>query len=146
LAQAGRPQEAIAQIDGLMADNPAEGEYIRTAARLYEDLGRGVGAATSAPADGARAARDSALDKAESLWAKLLEDQTLRDRAPEAYWEARYRWLEHQLRHGHAAEVVKGIEAEQAWYPELGGAPWQAKLLDLAQRAQEAQTNGGQGQ
>jgi uncharacterized protein YoaH (UPF0181 family) len=147
LAQAGRPQEAMTQLEELMAENASEGEYIRTAARLQEDIARGVGeATTTAPAGGKRASRNSAMDKAEALWAKLLEDQTLRDRAPEVYWEARYHWLEHQLRHGHADEVIKGIETEQAWYPDLGGAPWQGKLLDLAKRAQAAGTGGGKGQ
>jgi tetratricopeptide (TPR) repeat protein len=146
LAQAGCPQEAMTQLEELMRESPSEGEYIRTAARLQEDIARGAGEATSAPAGAGRASRDAALDKAEALWAKLLEDQTLRDRAPDAYWEARYHWLEHQLRHGHAAEVVKGIEAEQAWYPDLGGAPWQTKLLDLAKQAQATDAGGGKRQ
>ncbi|HVP10498.1 MAG TPA: hypothetical protein VMV94_04830 [Phycisphaerae bacterium] len=143
LSQAGRPEEAVTLLEELMAESPSDGEYLRTAARLQEDIGRGAGASTSAPAGGARASRDSALDKAEALWARLLEDQMLRSRAPDAYWEARYHWLEHQLRHGHAGEVVRGIEAEQAWYPDLGGEPWQGKLRDLAKRAEAAGTGQG---
>jgi hypothetical protein len=65
-----------------------------------------------------------------------LKDASLRDRSPGEYWEARYRWLKHQLRHeGRAAEVLRGIESEKAWHPDLGGPPWQARLLALADQA-----------
>jgi hypothetical protein len=64
-----------------------------------------------------------------------LKDPTLRQQAPAEYWQDRYHWLRHQLGHGHRAEVIKGIETEKVWYPDLGGPPWQARLLELAEQA-----------
>jgi len=84
-------------------------------------------------ADGADAER--LRDEAEGLWQRLLEDQSLRTAAPAVYWEARYHWLSHQLRHNKAAEVLKGIRSEKAWYPDLGGPPWQGRLLELEAKA-----------
>jgi hypothetical protein len=117
-----------------MTEDPANGSYVRLAALLQEGLARAAGAND----------REEALNRAEALWAELLKDPTLRDGAPAEYWEARYNWLKHQLRHGRTAEVVRGIEAERAWYPDLGGPPWQARLLDLAglARASTADGNG----
>ncbi|NUQ48209.1 MAG: hypothetical protein HUU22_19515, partial [Phycisphaerae bacterium] len=51
------------------------------------------------------------------------------------YWEARYCWLRLRLAGGDAAEVARGIESERAWYPDLGGPPWQARLNELAEQA-----------
>jgi len=131
LTQAGRTQEAMRHLERLMADQPEDGSYIRTAAQLQESLSGSL-----PPTE-----REKTANTAETLWARLLEDRTLRDQAPGVYWEARYHWLRHQLRHGRAADVAKGVAAEQAWYPELGGPPWQARLLRLAEEAREqAQT------
>ncbi|MCG8406049.1 MAG: tetratricopeptide repeat protein [Phycisphaerales bacterium] len=126
LVQAEEYEEATGQLDALITENPKNGTYIRTAALLQEDIAK----------SGAVSVRGGALDQAESLWAKLLTDPSLRTTAPAHYWEARYHWLKHQLRHGHAAAVVKGIESEKAWRPDLGGPPWQGRLLDLAEQAQ----------
>jgi len=132
LAEADRPAEAVPYIDQLMTEKPDDGEYVRMAARLQEAVGRG------GPGLPPSSAKTEALDRAEAYWELLLKDETLRERAPDAYWEARYYWLEHQLRHGRAADVLKAVETEKAWYPDLGGPPWQAKLLDLAKRAEAA--------
>jgi len=126
LMQAGEEQEAERQLDEMMARHPQNGSYVRIAAQLQETMGQEV----SGPQ------RDAAMDKAEALWARLLKDTSLRNRSPAEYWEARYNWLRHQLRHdGRAAEVLRGIESDKAWHPELGGPPWQAKLLALADEA-----------
>jgi len=126
LEMAGRQDEAVRELDALLAEHPDNGAYVRTAALLQEKIAKRRGGP----------ARDAALEKAESLWAKLLQDPSLRRRAPGHYWEARYHWLKHQLRHpGRAAEVLRGIESEKAWYPDLGGPPWQGRLLQLAEQA-----------
>ena len=125
---AGRRDDAMLLLDELMAQYPDNGAYLREAALLQERR------AESLPLSD----RPSALDEAESLWAKMLEDPSLRASGPEVYWEARYHWLKHQLRHGHANEVVRGIESEKAWYPDLGGRPWRERLLQLAERAEAA--------
>jgi tetratricopeptide (TPR) repeat protein len=135
LAEADRPGEAVPYIEQLMIEKPDDGEYVLMAARLQEALGRGA-AGASPPT-----AKTEALARAEAYWEQLLRDEALRERAPDAYWEARYHWLEHQLRRGHAADVLKAIDTEKAWYPDLGGPPWQAKFLDLAKRAEAAGPN-----
>ncbi|HUN80034.1 MAG TPA: tetratricopeptide repeat protein [Phycisphaerae bacterium] len=128
LQQSGRLNEAFEQLDKLMADEPSNGQVLLLAARIQEER-----------ADAAKEAEKPKLaDQAETLWARLLEDTKLRDNAPAVYWEARYRWLGHQLRRGRSAEVVRAIETERAWYPELGGPPWQGLLLELADKARLA--------
>ena len=127
LIQAEEYEEAATVLEELMSAHPNDGSYVRSAAMLQENMAKSV-----KPAD-----REGVLDKAELLWAKLLRDRSLRNAAPARYWEARYHWLGHQLRHGLAAEVAKGIESEVAWYPDLGGPPWQGRLLELAARARE---------
>ena len=131
LAQAGHHNETMTILTQLMADDPGNGSYIRTAALLQEDLSR----------TGKAAGRETAFEKAESLWARLLKDPSLHARAPAEYWEARFYWLRHQFRHGRTAEVLKGIETERAWHPNLGGPPWQARLLELAEQARVAKGN-----
>lgn len=138
LAEAKRPAEAVPHVERLITDKPDEGEYVRMAALLQEAVARGGPETASVPAGEGVAGKIAALDKAEAYWARLLKDETLRQQAPDVYWEARYHWLEHQLRHGRAAEVLTAIDTEKAWYPDLGGPPWDAKLLDLANRAGEA--------
>ncbi len=123
LALAGKRDEALVLLRQLMADDPTAGHYVLAAARTLEE------AAADTPD------RSDLADQAESLWAQLLKDPDLRERAPAEYWEARYHWLRHQLRHGRGGEVVKGIESERAWQPDLGGPPWQQRLLRLAEEA-----------
>lgn len=125
LVQLGKFAEARAKYDQLIAADPTNGDHLRLAALLEEQL-----AANSNQLDSA--------DRAEAHWAKLLEDAELRQRSPTVYWEARYYWLSHQLRHSRAAEVWKGIDSEKAWFPDLGGPPWQGRLLELAAKAREA--------
>lgn len=133
LIQAQKRDEAGRLLDEMMAQDPENGTVIRQAALLHEEA-----AESAAGADRAAAER-----KAERLWARLLEDKGLRDAAPQQYYEARYHWLRHQLRQGKAAEVAKGIKAEQVWFPELGGPPWQGRLLGLLEEAQQSGADGG---
>jgi len=128
LLAAQQREEALRVLRDLMREAPDNGAYIRTAAQLHEQEAAGR--------SGILQANDA--DEAERLWAILLSDEGLRDRAPAEYWEARYHWLRHQLRHGHAADVVKGIETEKAYYPDLGGAPWQGRLNALHDEAAAA--------
>ncbi|MBN2559429.1 MAG: hypothetical protein JXQ75_00675 [Phycisphaerae bacterium] len=132
LVQAGHDDEAMALLEQLIRGDPSNGSYVRAAALLQEDVAMKAGTSE----------RRTALDKAEALWAGLLEDPTLRDRRPAEYWEARYYWLKHQLRRGHAADVMKAIETERAWFRDLGGPPWQARLLELAEEARAAAERG----
>lgn len=134
LMSAGQLNEAKTLLDKLIEESPNNGTFLRRAARLHEDL---ADVATGKQ-------RERLLDDAEAQWSRLLSDSALRTTAPNVYWEARYHWLKHQLRHGKAAEVVAGIESERAWEPRLGGPPWQGQLMDLlsrAQRASESQNN-----
>lgn len=128
LISAGQLDEAKSMLEKLIKAEPNNGTFLRRAARLYEEL--------ASLASGDNQAR--LADEAEAHWAKLLSDASLRTKAPKVYWEARYHWLKHQLRHGRAAEVVAGIESERAWSPRLGGPPWQGELMDLLSRAQRA--------
>lgn len=123
LVHAGRATEAAPLIDELVTASPTDANYIRYQALVYERIARAPGA------------NYDAQTRAERAWEKLLEDRTLRESAPARYWEARYYWLRWQLEHGRPDEVAKGIDAEKAWYPELGGSPWKERLLELADRA-----------
>lgn len=125
LLSAQQREEALRVLRDLMREAPDNGAYIRTAAQLHEQEAAGRSGII----------HDKDADEAERLWSLLLADEGLRDRSPAEYWEARYHWLRHQLRHGHAAEVVKGIETERAYYPDLGGAPWQGRLNALRDEA-----------
>lgn len=128
LILAARLDEAMRELESLMSRHPANGAYLIAAARLQEKIADETLAS----------ARDEAANRAEALWEKLLKDAKLRDNAPSEYWESRYYWLRHQLRRGKADEVVRGIETERAWHPELGGPPWQGLLLRLADDARAA--------
>ncbi len=132
MAMAGQPQEAMKQMDKLMAEFPDDGEYAYTAAGIQDKLARS--AETTQKAEAAA--------KAERLWARLLADGSLRARRPAVYWEARHRWLEIQLDRGRAADVLRGIQTEKALYPDLGGPPWHDALLGLADRARAAVSAG----
>lgn len=127
LGISGELEEARPILDRLIAQSPENGQYLVSAARMEEQIS---GAWTGAK-------RDEAADRAEKFWSMLLKDATLREQSPEHYWEARYRWLSHQLRHGRAADVVKGVESEQAWYPDFGGTKWKGPLLELAAEARK---------
>ncbi|MCZ6815541.1 MAG: tetratricopeptide repeat protein, partial [Planctomycetota bacterium] len=107
LVAAGRDDEAVELLDRLLQEAPRNGNYLHLAARLHERLSAGTSSESTA----------SSADRAESLWARLLSDAKLRDAWPDVYWEARFRWLSHQLRRKRAAEVVRGIESERAWFP-----------------------------
>lgn len=132
LAGSGDTGGALAEYDRLIAGDPTNGGYLRDAARLCEELARRGDSPDTA----------AAADRAENYWARLLRDGHLRERSPAVYWEARYSWLAHQLRHGRAADVWKGIESERAWYPDLGGPPWQGRLIELAKKARELDGHG----
>jgi len=125
LERAGQIDEALAIAEPLHRADPRNGAMLAMVARLTESKARAV--------SGESAAR--AREQAERLWAELLSDASLRDTSPADYWEARYAWLRLRLEAGHAAEVARAIESEQAWQPALGGAPWQGRLLDLAEQA-----------
>lgn len=128
LISADQLPEAKTLLDSLISASPNNGTFLRRAARIHEQL---IGTATGTEAE-------RLADEAEQHWARLLSDPALRANAPKVYWEARYHWLKHQLRHGKAAEVVAGIESERAWEPRLGGPPWQGQIMDLLARAQRA--------
>lgn len=132
LARADQPDEALLLLDELMKEAPTNGSYIRAAALMYESTAESP----------RRVDRTGALNRAESLWAKLLEDALLRDASPNEYWEARYHWLRHQLRHGRAREVLEGIRSEEAWFPDLGGVAWREKFRALSEEARMLMERG----
>ncbi|OWY72243.1 hypothetical protein B7486_04795 [cyanobacterium TDX16] len=125
LGIAGEIEQSRERFDRLIAESPANGAIILAAARTEERI--------STAWTGEK--RDEAAERAESLWAQLLRDAGLRERSPDHYWEARSYWFAHLLRHGRADDVIKGIESEQAWHPELGGSPWKDRLLTLSAEA-----------
>lgn len=125
IRSAGRAAEALPLAETLVKDDPDNGSHLHCAASLLEQIAQSVPQEEKIPL----------WDRAEGYWARLLEDGALRDSAPKVYWEARFQWLTHQLRHGKKAEVAKAIETERAWYPELGGPPWQGKLVELLEEA-----------
>ncbi len=129
LRAARRVNEALEDAEKLVASEPDNGNRLQMAASLLEQIAQAAGSSE----------RPALLDRAEAYWARLLEDSTLRDIAPQVYWEARYQWLSHQVRHGKATDVIKAIEAERAWFPELGGPPWQGKLIELLETARSSE-------
>ncbi len=78
------------------------------------------------------------IERAREAWAALLVDPAIRTRAPQRYWEARYHWLELDLRLGHAEEVIQAITQERIWNPRMGGGDWQPEFDELLSRAQQA--------
>ena len=132
LLYAEKLDDARDLLDDLIVKNPNSGSYLRRAAQLRERM------ANRARGDDV----ERLQNEAEALWKRLLEDGSLRTSAPVVYWEARYYWLKHQLRHGQAAKVLKGIRSEKAWYPDLGGPPWQGRLLELEARAARMAPSG----
>lgn len=133
LAQADRYSDAMQELETLITKHPSNGNYLIAGARLRERM-----AAATLPSD-----RDAALIAAEAMWERLLKDGQLRNNAPSEYWEARYHWLRHRMRRGEAKEVMKGIQTEQAWHPDLGGPPWQGLLLELLSEARQAAEASG---
>lgn len=119
---AGRPQDAEPMIAALLQKAPRQADYVHLHALVLT-----ARLAADAPTD--------ALQRAQDAWATLLSDATLRKRAPQRYWEARYNWLTLALRLGRNAEVETAIFQESRWYPDLGGPPWNEKLSALYTQA-----------
>jgi len=119
LLYAGQAVEARALFEELTQADPANSAYRRCLRQCDEQLARASGAT------------EADRRRAERAWAQTLADPRLRDHAPEQYWEARYHWLRWQFDAGRRAEVARGIEAERAWFPDLGGPPWRERLLAL---------------
>ena len=108
----------------LLKQNPLNGNYQRQYAQILT-------------AQLPEQASSAQLDTAMAAWTELLKDTTLRKRAPERYWEARYHWLVLLLRSGKAADVEHAIQQDRVWHPNLGGPPWQEKLLSLRNEARQ---------
>jgi tetratricopeptide (TPR) repeat protein len=124
---AGRDKDAAQRVEQYLAKDPGNGNLLYLAASIAQQQ-----------SDNDPSGNKDAADRAERLWSKLLQDQSLREQRPAMYWEARYYWLRYQLQHGRGQEVVRGIATEEAWYPDLGGPPWQTRLLELADEARGA--------
>jgi hypothetical protein len=122
---AGRFEPAQRIVERLVQQDPQNGAYQRLLALVLTDA-----LPEPAPPDALRAARRA--------WERLLGDDTLSERAPERYWEARVQFLTLLLRQGEAADVERAIRSERAWRPELGGPRWAARFEALYRRAQEA--------
>ncbi|MGD8453694.1 MAG: hypothetical protein PVJ57_17920 [Phycisphaerae bacterium] len=122
LYAAGRLDEARQAVAGLLERNAQNGNYQRLLALILTKQLTG-----DATADQITSAKDA--------WGELLKDPSLRKRAPERFWEARYHWLALCLREGAAEEVDKSIKELQVWYPDLGGAPWADQLRELRREA-----------
>jgi len=125
LVNAGRGSKALPLLTDLSDSHPGNNAYLRYRATALEQIARSN---TATPAQ---------RTDAEKAWARLLEDRTLRDTSPDCYWEARYYWLRWQLDAGRGDEVVRGIDSERAWHPDLGGSPWKERLLELAAKCRK---------
>jgi hypothetical protein len=119
---AGELAAAREVVDGLLEQSPKNGNYRRLQAQILT---------AELPDD----ATPEQLQAAQDAWAALLQDPTIRRRAPKRFWEARYNWLALLLRTGRPADVDQAISQEMVWYPELGGPPWKQKLLELRDQA-----------
>ncbi len=113
---AGKPAEALPLTRGLVQSAGTSGDVLRLHARVVTAL---------ASTDKTQAA------PAREAWSVLLRDPNLRSVAPARYWEARYEFLRLLLEEGRKEDVARAIQQERAWYPELGGAPWQERLEAL---------------
>jgi hypothetical protein len=118
--------EALKIANTLLTKEPRNGTFQYLQAQVLT-----ARLADQSPKDEVAAAREA--------WGKLLADQSLRTRAAERYWEARYQWLTLMLREGDAAQVEKAIDQERVWYPDLGGAASKEKLEELMRKARVAQ-------
>jgi tetratricopeptide (TPR) repeat protein len=132
LHEAGRIEEAVTQLDAAQAAGPADLRVLHLAAVWAEETARQAGDRQKA----------SAPPPAQARWGRLLEVPGIRETAPKVYWEARYHWLRYALDAGKAADVLNAIDSEKAWFPDLGGPPWQARLLELADQARAALAAG----
>lgn len=112
---AGDYATALQLVDGLLARNPRSGpQQHRKAAILTAML------EPDAPRE--------AVEAAQRAWGTVLADESIRRRAPERYWEARYNWLMLHARLGHAQEVADAIYEESRWRPGLGGEAWRPRF------------------
>lgn len=131
---AGRLEPAATLAGKLLAAEPRNGHFQRLAAQVATDTL-------------SQRSSDEDVRAAQAAWSELLKDPTLRARAPERYWEARYHVLALLLRLGQAAEVEAAIRNERAFFPELGGPPWAARFNALydeaARRAPRSPTEPG---
>lgn len=115
---AAQYESAQQTVTKLLAREPRNGNYQHLRALIL----------TAQLADDAPA---SSLEDTRSAWATLLQDATVRKRAPDRYWEARYHWLRLTLKLGQANEVQEAIFQESRWFPDLGGPPWKQRLSEL---------------
>lgn len=118
---AGQYDEAARLVEELLQKHPRNGNLRHTRALIVTER------LSDTPSQ-------DELAQARDAWAALLVDPGIRTRAPERYWEARYRWLQMELRLGNTTEVARQIRQERALYPDLGGAPWKNKIEELLTR------------
>jgi len=121
----GQYEAARALLAELLKDDPRDG----VARRLYAQT-----LTASLPEGPSR----EQVVAAKEAWAAILGDMTLRESAPDRYWEARYHFLSLLLREGQAAQVEAAIRQEGVWYPELGGPAWHERLEGLRRQAAAA--------
>lgn len=125
---ADRYEDAVRLARALLTEDERNGEF----QRLYAISLEGALSADAPPA---------AVETVRDAWGRLLTDQTLKQRAPHRYWEARVHFLRMLLRLGRGAEVLKAIEQERVWSPDLGGDRWQ-KQFEVLIRSAESRTKG----
>ncbi len=115
---AGDYAAALRLVDALLARNPRSGlQQHRRAAILTAML------APDAPHE--------TVEAAQKAWSTVLADESIRRRAPDRYWEARYNWLMLHARLGHAQEVAEAIYEESRWRTDLGGEAWRPRFETL---------------
>lgn len=118
---AGRAADAVPLAQSLVAADARNGDNQRLLALALE----GALTAQSSPKD---------IEAARDAWAKLLADESLKQRAPDRYWESRLHFLRLLLRLGRNVDVAKAIEQERVWSPDLGGAKWRTRFEELMQQ------------
>lgn len=123
LRHAGRFADAARLARELISEDERNGDFRRLYALALEDDLR-----EDAPVAAVEAVRDA--------WGRLLTDQTLKQRAPQRYWEARVHFLRALVRLGRGEEVLKAIEQERVWSPDLGGDPWRKQFEALSRSAE----------
>ncbi len=122
---AGRYGQALRTVRALLADDSNNGPYLLLEARIL--TAQALGAPTT-----------QRLTAARDAWARLLRDTSLRQNAPQRYYEARYHFLDLTLRLGDAARVVDAIRQERIWDAQLGGPAWKPRFEQLERRAARA--------
>lgn len=118
---AGQHDAALEIVNKLLAEEPNNGNYRYLQAQiLTERLGD----------DGSK----QEIQLVQEAWAALLADPAIRQRAPERYWEARYRWLEMGWRRRDARAVST---ASQLRVLDRGSGvePWVSRLDALLAEA-----------